>query len=221
MAESPTFRKPDRYKMSGYRAYNFKMPERYDASRYLRLCQVPLWHRTVVDELERENRAVAILDVGCGTGALLVRLAGAGFGSLAGVDLAPRMLEVAREKLAASGARADLRPADAEDVLPWPAGSFDAVTMTGALHHFYRPLDLLAEVRRVLRPGGRFLLVDPCFVAPVRLLFNLYLRAFPHDGDFRFYGASGARRLLATGGFDCAEPRRVGLWAYFLRATRA
>jgi ubiquinone/menaquinone biosynthesis C-methylase UbiE len=220
MSESPTFRKPDRYKSSSYRSYNFKMPKRYDSAYFIRLCQVPLWHRTILEEVEADRETADILDVGCGTGSLLADLAKAGAGSLAGVDLAPKILDVAREKLAAAGARADLRAADAEEPLPWPSESFDVATLTGALHHFYRPRDVLAEIHRLLRPGGRLLIVDPCFFTPVRQLINLYLRVLPHDGDYHFYDPSQAGLLLTASDFECSEARRVGLWAYFLRAIR-
>jgi ubiquinone/menaquinone biosynthesis C-methylase UbiE len=221
VSESPTFRKPDRYKSSSYRAYNFTMPDRYDSAYFIRLCQLPLWHRTILEEVKTEIESVDILDVGCGTGSLLRDFARAGATSLAGVDLAPKILEVARAKLSAAGARAELRAADAEEPLPWPSQSFDVATLTGALHHFYRPHDVLTEIYRVLRADGQLLLVDPCFFAPVRQLFNLYLRVLPHDGDYHFYAPSQAVGLLTAVGFECSAPRRVGLWAYFIRATKA
>jgi len=220
VSESPTFGKPDRYKASSYRSFNFKMPDRYDSLYLIKLCQVRLWHRIILEELKADNQSGDILDVGCGTGTLLVDLARAGAALLAGVDLAPKILEVAREKLAAAGAQADLRAGDAEEPLPWPSESFDVATLTGAFHHFYRPHDVLTEVYRVLRPSGELLVVDPCFFTPVRQLFNLYLRVHPLNGDYHFYTPSEGGGLLAAGGFERSEPRRVGLWAYFIRATR-
>ncbi len=222
MSESPRFRKPDRYKSSSYRAYNFKMPARYDSAYLIKLFQLPLWHSVVVDAIRADVKAADILDVGCGTGTLLADLARSGATSLSGVDLAPKILEVAREKISAAGQTADLRAADAEEPLPWAADSFDVATLTGALHHFYRPQDVLAEIHRVLRPGGLLLVVDPCFVTPVRQLFNLYLRVLPpHDGDYHFYAPRQARALLEQQGFECSEPRRVGLWAYFICAAKS
>ena len=221
MSESPTFRKPDRYKSSSYRSYNFKMPSRYDSAYFVKLCQLPLWHRTVVETLQAEIKSADILDVGCGTGKLLADLARSGATSLAGVDLAPKILEVARANLSAAAAETDLRASDAEEPLPWPSESFDIATLTAALHHFYRPNDLLAEIYRVIRPGGRLLVVDPCFFTPLRQLFNFYLRFLPHDGDYHFYSAVQASRLLEAQRFECSEPRRVGLWAYFISAAKS
>jgi ubiquinone/menaquinone biosynthesis C-methylase UbiE len=196
------------------------MPARYDSLFLVRFCQLPLWHRTAVETLRPVVKSADILDVACGTGSLLAGLARSGFTSLAGVDLAPRMLDVAREKLAAQNAHADLRVADAEDSLPWASESFDIAALTAALHHFYRPHDALREIRRVLRPGGRVLVIDPCFFTPVRQIVNLYLRIGSHDGDFRFYSRKQACRLLADDGFDCRESKRVGLWGFLVIALK-
>ena len=220
MADAPAFRKHDRYKASSYRAYNFKMPKRYDSSFWMSFCQVPLCDRTVMTEVGPEIDSLRILDVGCATGRLLLSLASAGGKDLSGVDIAPRILEVAHQKLAAAQVSAELRAADAEDAIPWPSESFDVATLTGVLHHFYRPYDALQEIGRVLRPGGRIILIDPCLFVPVRQLVNLALRAAPHDGDFRFYSPRGAARIVEKVAFRCSEVRRVGLWTYLIVAVR-
>lgn len=220
MVDVPAFRKLDRYKASSYRSYNYRMPSRYDTSIWMDLCQVPLWDRTVVQELGPSIGSLRILDVGCATGRLLQRLAEAGATELFGIDLAPRILDVARAKLSKSGTRVELRDADAEDSLPWQADSFDAVTMTGVLHHFFRPRQALAEVRRVLRPGGRLVLIDPCFFPPLRQVVNTVLRVSPHQGDFHFYSRSAAGRLLQSAGFALRNSRRVGCWAFLANVLK-
>lgn len=106
--------------------------------------------------------------------------------------------------------------ADADDLLPWDDDFFDAVTLTGVLHHFFRPRDALAEIRRVLRPGGRLLVIDPCFFPPARQVLNVVLRIIPHDGDYHFYSARRAEQLLVDLGFDVRRTCRIGLWAYLV-----
>jgi len=216
MVETPSYRKNDRYKASSYRSYNFKMPSRYDTCIWKEFCQVALWDRVLVQELGPNIDSLRILDVGCATGRLLERLAEAGARELFGVDLAPRIIEVAGEKLSKTGAAVELAAADAEDSLPWGPDSFDAVTLTGVLHHFFRPRDALAEIRRVLRSGGRLLITDPCFFTPARQILNAAFRAVPHDGDFHFYSPSKAAALLANAGFGVGRVRRVGLWGFFI-----
>ncbi len=75
-------------------------------------------------------------------------------------DLLDEMLDVARQQAAERGlTNVTFETADAED-LPFEDDSFDAVTCRIAPHHFPRPDRFVAEVARVLRPGGRFGLVD-------------------------------------------------------------
>jgi ubiquinone/menaquinone biosynthesis C-methylase UbiE len=212
MVDLPTFRKHDRYKASSYRSYNFKMPSRYDTCIWVRFA--PLMDRIVVQELGPHIGSLRILDVGCATGRLLERLAGAGATDLSGVDLAPQILEVAADKLSKTGVSVDLRTADVEDCLPWDDESFDVVTLTAVLHHFFRPRDALAEIWRVLRPGGRLLVMDPSFFTPVRQILNAAFRVVPHDGDYHFYSATQATGLLAACGFGARGVQRN--WAGYL-----
>ncbi|MDO8614063.1 MAG: class I SAM-dependent methyltransferase, partial [Dehalococcoidia bacterium] len=105
----------------------------------------------------------AVLDVGCGTGSLAIALkAEVGeSGEVTGIDASPEMIEQARRKAAKQGAEVDFRVAPIEE-LPFAEGEFDCVLSSFMLHHL--PDDVkrkgLAEVRRVLKPGGRFLAVD-------------------------------------------------------------
>ena len=105
----------------------------------------------------------AVLDVGCGTGTLLLaaeeRVGPAG--ALHGVEPSAEMGERARRKAEERGIDLELVEASA-DSLPHPPGSFDAVFCTLVLHHMLQAVQegAINEMRRVLRPGGRVVLVD-------------------------------------------------------------
>jgi ubiquinone/menaquinone biosynthesis C-methylase UbiE len=102
----------------------------------------------------------SMLDVGCGTAALLPRLASwsARFDSYTGLDLAPEMLRMARAKAGDAATAAFV--AGSADALPFRAGAFDTAVSASALHYWEAPDAALVEIRRVLRPGGRLLLLD-------------------------------------------------------------
>jgi SAM-dependent methyltransferase len=210
----------DRYKASGFKAYNFKLPRRYDDSIVAKVFRVSVMDDFVLDELGVDIGGLAILDVGCATGRLLDRLAANGARRLAGSDLAPQILDVARSKLALRGADVKLECADAETSLPWPSHSFSVVTLTGVLHHFFIPHAALSEISRVLRPGGRLIIVDPCFFFPVREFFNLCLKVHPHEGDYHFYTPLRARKMLVDMGWQVDRCERLNWCFYGIVAVR-
>ena len=210
----------DRYKASSFRAYNDKLPGRYDTSIAVRFFRPSTMDGFVLDALGQDVAASAILDVGCATGRLLERLAEAGARDLAGSDLAPRILDVARRKLARFDFECDLRSADAETSLPWPADTFDAVVLTGVVHHFCHPQDAIREIGRVLLPGGKLIIADACFFPPLRELFNLCLRVHPHEGDCYFHTGGQLRQMLSTHGWEVSRCERLNWWFFGIVARR-
>ncbi len=109
----------------------------------------------------------AVLDVGCGTGSLAIAAKrGVGStGTVDGVDASPQMLARAARKTRRAGLGVEFTIAPAQ-ALPFPDARFDVVLSTIMLHHLPRPgrTACLREMRRVLKPGGRVLVVE--FTAP-------------------------------------------------------
>jgi len=119
-----------------------------------------------------------VLDIGCGTGEgirYLGRMVKQGL--LAGLDISPQMIEVARRKFATQ-TQVELRIGDVE-ALPWPDSFFDQGMSTFTLHHFPHPDRALAEMVRVLKPGGRLFLADLVFPPSLRRPLNWILRLAP------------------------------------------
>ena len=130
--------------------------------------------------------------------------------TLTGVDLSPAMLAVARERAAGLGRAVSLWEANAEQ-LPFDDGSFDTVVCTLALCSIPDDRAAIAQMYRVLRPGGRLLLLD--HVAAPNPLLRLGLDAFARqaagagvDGvlalDLPIEEAGGFRETLASAGID-------------------
>ena len=94
-----------------------------------------------------------ILDAGCGAGPLLAALRDRG-AVVTGFDKAPGMLDLARRRL---GDDADLRVAELGSPLPYSDDTFDDVTASLVLHYLEDWGPALAELRRVLKPGGRLI----------------------------------------------------------------
>ena len=94
-----------------------------------------------------------ILDAGCGSGPLFAALRDRG-AIVTGIDKSAGMLELARRRL---GADADLQVADLGSPLPFPDGAFDDVIASLILHYLEDWGPTLAELRRVLTPGGRLI----------------------------------------------------------------
>jgi SAM-dependent methyltransferase len=124
------------------------------------------------------------LDVGTGAGALAIALAPL-VAEVVGVDVVPELLAEARTR---SPAGVSYLEADAT-ALPFPAACFDLVCCARVLHHVRRPELVLAEMNRVLAPGGTMLVVDQ--LAPVDPLAAIELNRFEQARD------SSTTRILA------------------------
>ncbi len=102
-----------------------------------------------------------VLDICAGTGELsflLARTVGPG-GEVVATDFCEPMLDVARRKRDGSHPNLSFSAADAKN-LPFPDGTFDAVTVAFGMRNIPDTIPALAEIRRVLRPGGRFLCLE-------------------------------------------------------------
>ena len=150
--------------MSGLPRQDSSVPEQYDAwarvydlfwARYVHQT-LPVLHRSA--DVEAGER---VLDLACGTGEFerLVLNATPNV-QIVGIDLAPAMVERARAKLGAHS-EAHIELADAHQ-LPFADASFDAVVCANTFHYFTHPPTVLREAQRVLRPGGRLVLLDWC-----------------------------------------------------------
>jgi ubiquinone/menaquinone biosynthesis C-methylase UbiE len=100
-----------------------------------------------------------VLEVAPGPGYLAIALARLGSFRITGLDLSPDMVRIARDNAARAGVAVDFVQGNSSS-LPFPADSFDFLVCRAAFKNFAQPVRALQEMQRVLRPGGRALIVD-------------------------------------------------------------
>ncbi|MEJ2289128.1 MAG: methyltransferase domain-containing protein [Deinococcales bacterium] len=166
--------------------------------------------------LARPRPGDRCLDLGTGAGHTAARLAEAG-AEVIGIDPARGMLDAARRRY---GALPNLRFVEAPgDATGLPSGSFDIVTARHTLHHHADPMATLSEVTRVLKPGGRFVLVDETTPDPrvdawldavERARDATHVRAYGLDEWRAMLGGAGLQWIV--GDIETRYPMEVEAW---------
>jgi SAM-dependent methyltransferase len=141
--------------------------------------------RPAILDLAGDVAGRSILDAGCGAGALAADLRGRG-ARMAGFDSSPAMVALAKGRL---GADVPVLVADLAEPLPFGAGEFDDVVASLVLHYLEDWSGPLAELRRVLKPGGRLILaVNHPVIRPVVYPDEDYFRTSSYTEDYTFDG---------------------------------
>jgi ubiquinone/menaquinone biosynthesis C-methylase UbiE len=179
----------------------------YDVSvNIMTLGQASRLRRMTVDQALLKP-GESILDVGCGTGGVTIpaKLRVGENGNAAGIDPSPEMIAVAKKKASRTGLEIDFRIGVIES-LPYPDGTFDAVTSSLMMHHLPEHLRSkgLAEIKRVLKPGGRILIADmvrPSGSSHQRFFTSVVL----HHGHVVEFGLQDVPAPLSGAGFENVE----------------
>lgn len=137
-------------------AYFNQHADQWDAIRSLHIAEPAV--ESAMSELLGDRALGTLVDIGTGTGRMLERF-GPDAGHAIGVDRSPEMLRLARAKLSQSSTAADLRQGDMY-ALPLSDACADTVILHQVLHFAHLPDRPVAEAARLLRPGGRLMIVD-------------------------------------------------------------
>ena len=172
----------------------------YDAAvRLIALGQDKAFRRMTA-EMAQIKSGDSVLEVGCGTGELTIaaKARAGSSGSVYGIDASPEMIEVARSKVAKAAINIEFR-VDLIESLSFVDDSFDVVLSSLMMHHL--PDDVkrkgLAEVYRVLKPGGHLFIVD--IKRPTTLLSWALMALLRHGNVYT--GVQGLPTMMTEAGF--------------------
>ena len=171
-------------------------------------------------ELAKEDYT-DLLDCGCGTGPMISLLYEADpTKRYTGIDLTPRMIEVANAKGLPG---VTFIVGDCED-LPFEENAFDAVICSNSFHHYPNPQRFFDSVQRVLHPGGRLILQDYTAPGPILWLMNhteMPLANLVGHGDVRAYSLNQVRAFCDAAGLRVETLERGKKFRLHLVARKA
>jgi ubiquinone/menaquinone biosynthesis C-methylase UbiE len=153
------------------------------------------------------DRPARVLDVGCGTGLFASRLRAALPNvEVCGIDLVAEMIRKGRDRWRHH--RPHVLPVQGDsERLPFAAGTFDVVTCSNSFHHYPRQDRAVLEMGRVLKPGGRLMIVDGYRDAPWGwFIFDVCVAAV--EGNIHHASARRFRELMAAAGMRSISQRR-------------
>jgi demethylmenaquinone methyltransferase/2-methoxy-6-polyprenyl-1,4-benzoquinol methylase len=187
-------------------------------SRWLSLGQDPRWRQFLVSRVDSGPDS-SVLDVATGTAAVAIELVRQHGCRVVGLDQSPEMLAGARARVEAAGLsdRITLVEGGAEQ-LPFPDGAFDAVTFTYLIRYVEEPGATLAELARVVKPGGVVAGLEFGLPRGVwRPLWELYVRVgLPVSGTVIAHGWREVGSFLGPSIRDLHERlpirKQVELW---------
>ena len=149
----------------------------------------------------------AVLDVGCGTGELArLLLEQNPHQAIVGIDISEEMLVQARQKLR-NVEQVTFEQASAS-ALPIPDNTFEVVVSANAFHYFPEPEAALAEMRRVLKPDGKIVILDWCKDFLVCRICDWVLKRLD-PAHQQCYTETELHGLLKTAGFRVGQARRI------------
>lgn len=138
-----------------------KISKKYDGLNRVISFGIDIKWRNKVVQLVTEKKPNTILDVATGTGDLAINLVKTGAKEIIGLDISPGMLEVGKHKVSEKKLDSTINMVigDSEN-LEYPSDYFDAITVSFGVRNFENLEKGLAEIRRVLKPGGIFVVLE-------------------------------------------------------------
>jgi len=175
-------------------------------------------HQVLIERIRAVSRGrpIRMLDVGCGTGVFVSAVRSAlPAVSVVGIDLVAEMLEKGRLRWQSQSGHVLPVQGDSER-LPFPPASFDIVTCANSFHHYPRQDRAISEMRRVLKPGGRLIIIDG-YRDNLWGWFIYDMCVAGVEGDVRHASAARFRELMTQAGLQAIAQRvHIGLAPFLI-----
>ena len=146
----------------------------------------------------------SVLDVGCGNGTLLSKLAEKNTIQGFGIDISPQMIQHAKARypefnFVVSGC----------ENIPFDDNSMDIITVCAAYHHFPNVDAFALEAKRIIKPNGNVYIAEAHIPAIIRPIVNTFL-PFSKDGDVKFYSCAEIISTFSNAGFRLVNVMKKG-----------
>ncbi|MBM3283685.1 methyltransferase domain-containing protein [Candidatus Gottesmanbacteria bacterium] len=152
-----------------------------------------------IAKMIKPKEGMSILDVGCGWGLLLKKLAQLDMDlNLYGIDISPEMILIAKKGCNRSNIWINQGSANK---LPYEKNKFDIVTCILSFHHHPDSLHSLKEMYRVLKPGGKIILLDPFNDGILRKIMTYLIGFFFQEHNVHIYSKTERCNLFESVGF--------------------
>lgn len=190
---------------------------RKDVVASSRIAREAMLRRAVQPIVSRRGGLGTVVEIGCGVGASALYLAGS-FDRYVGLDYAPAMIDMARALTTgqSAGAQAGVEFVNANaKATGLAAASADTILMVGALHHMDDIPEVMAEMRRIAKPGATLIAMEPQRGNPViQLARRLRARIDPnYSAEQHFFSRAELAAIFAENGFTAVRLRYFSILA--------
>ena len=189
----------------------------YDADNTAPISKFPkICYPIVIEEL-KSAKFDSLLDLGCGTGALTEMIAREfPEAKLAGLDLSDKMIAKAQEKRITN---CEFMVGDGEQ-LPYSDNSFEALICVLSIHHHPNSNQTLAEMQRVLKPGGTLIICEMDPPAFMRFMYNALILKIVNTGDVHIFNRKELSQDMRNAGFTQVEARKIHRYMSIFRGVK-
>lgn len=168
-------------------------------------------HKKTIDIVEsylRDNNDLKILDIGCGTGNLIISLSSlSNIKELIGIDISPEMINLANDKKnkIKNSNKIIFFVGDVHK-LNFANNYFDIIFSLNSFHHYYTALK---EINRVLKKSGFFVLLDNFLDNPLRKMWTIFLKFYFKEKEIKYFTKKDLNKFLITHGLQVIEQQML------------